>query len=142
VGVSGQAGTAPTSEQGVRTGGVTIERRLQWFEIHVAPADKLMHEIHDDCRSGFNSTLDAVRFSGDLENAMRRLKAVRERKITGRRGVVIIARELLSDRPDGAFGASLDAPLVKYLQAVQGFQRSDAEWAPLGTVRISINSTV
>ena len=117
-------------EQGARTGGVAIERRLQWFEIHVAPADKLMHEIHDDYRSGFNSTLDALRSSGDLENAMRRLKAVRERKITGRRGVVIIARELLSDRPDGVFGASLDAPLVNYLQAVQGFQRSDAE---LGT---------
>jgi hypothetical protein len=165
-------------EQGVRDGGVTIERRLQWFEIHVAPADKLMHDIHDDYRSGFNSTLDALygadkprrvvdfrsiqgerelmerrwREAGhwdevndrlhyqvgsgitsdaesavDLENAMRRLKAVRERKIAGRSGVLVIARELLKERPDGVFGASLEAPLVKYLEAVEGFQRSDAE---------------
>jgi hypothetical protein len=162
-------------EQGVRDGGVRIERRLQWFDIHVVPADKLMHEIHDDYRSGFNAALEALRgadqprradgphaerellerrwrtagrwdevkdrlgqttgsgvtrgaaSAGDVEDAMRRLKAARERKVAGRRGVVIIARELLKDRPDGVFGASLDAPLMKYLEAVEGFQRSDAE---------------
>ena len=167
-------------EQGVRYGGVTIERRLQWFEIHVEPAHKLMHEIHDDYRSGFKSTLDALHgadqpgglqprraagvqaerellewrwrqagrwddvkdrlgqsadsgvtgsagSAGDLEIAMRRLKAVRERKIAGRVNVVIIARELLKDHPDGVYGASLEAPLMKYLEAVEGFQRSDAE---------------
>jgi hypothetical protein len=113
-------------EQALRSGGATMERRLLWFEIHVEPADKLMIEIHDDYRSGFNFTLDALRSAGDLENAMRRLKAVRERKITGRRRVVIIARELLKERPEGVFGASLDAPFVKYLEAVEGFQRSDA----------------
>jgi hypothetical protein len=59
--------------------------------------------------------------------AMRRLKAVLERKVTGRAGVVIIARKLLEDHPDGVFGASLDAPLVKYLEAVEGFQRSNAD---------------
>jgi hypothetical protein len=114
-------------EQGVRKGGATIERRLQWFEIHVAPADKLMHEIHDDYRSAFNSALDALRSGDDLEDAMRRLEALRERKVAGRRGAVIAARKLLQNRPDAVFGASLDAPLTKYLEAVQGFQRSDAE---------------
>lgn len=97
-------------EQGVGDGGMTIDRRLQWFEIHVEPAHKLMHEIHDVNRSGFNSTLDALRSAGDLENAMRRLKAVLERKVTGRAGVVIIARKLLEDHPDGVFGASLTLP--------------------------------
>jgi hypothetical protein len=114
-------------EQGIREGDATIERRLQWFDIHVVPADKLMYEIHDDYRSAFNSTLDALRSGDDLEDAMRRLKALRERKVAGRRGAVIAARKLLQNRPDAVFGASLDAPLTKYLEAVEGFQRSDAE---------------
>src|SRR6202020_574429 len=113
-----------------RDGGVTIERGLQWFEIHVVPADRLMHEIHDDYRSGFNAALEALRAdqprqsagpqaerellerrwrtagrsdevrnrprepagsevtggaasANDVANAMRRLKAARERKIAG-----------------------------------------------------------
>jgi hypothetical protein len=162
-------------EQGVRDGGVTTLGGLQWYEIHVAPADRLMHEIHDDYRSGFNATLEALRAGqprrvpagpragrelmerrwrtagrwnefrsrplqpagngvtggaasgGDVENAMRQLKAARERKIAGRSEVVIIARELLKGRPDGAFGASLEGPLMTYVEAVEGFKRSDAE---------------
>lgn len=114
-------------EQGAREGTQTIAGRLQWFEMHVAPADRLMHEIHDDYRSGFRSTLVALRSGVDLEKAMRRLEALRDRKITGRRGVLIIARGLLENRPDGVFGASLTDPLIAYLEAVQGFQRADAE---------------
>ncbi len=113
-------------EQGIRDGGMTIERRLQWFKIHVGPADELMHEIHDDYRSGFDSIRDALRSGVDLEDAMRQLKALRQRKITGRRGVVVIARKLLEDRPDGLFGASIDDALMTYLEAVQGFARADA----------------
>jgi len=114
-------------EQGARDRGATINGRLQWFEIHVKPPHELMHEIHDDYRSGFKATLDSLKSGIDLETTMRQLEALRDRKIAGRLGVLTTARRLLKDRPDGVFGASLDASFVAYLEAVEGFQRSDAE---------------
>lgn len=106
-----------------RDGGLTVERRRQWFEIHVVPAHKLTEEIFDDYQSGFGEVLDALRSGRGLEEAMQRLKKIQRRKITGRTSVQRIARKLLTDR--ALSGTSLDTLLIEYVDAVQEFKRSD-----------------
>jgi hypothetical protein len=115
-------------EQILRDGGLTVERRRQWFDLHVGPAHQLMEEIAADYQSGFGETLDALRSGVGLEEAMQRLKAIRRRKIIGRTSLEVVARKLRAD--SALFGTSLDAALLKYVEAAQAFKRSDSPLDP------------
>jgi hypothetical protein len=63
-----------------------------------------------------------------LEEAMQRLKAIGRRKIIGRTSLEVVARKLRAD--SALFGTSLDAALLKYVEAAQAFKRSDSPLDP------------
>jgi hypothetical protein len=111
-------------EQLLRDGDLSDERRRQWFDLHVDPAHQLMGEIAADYQSGFGETLDALRSGLGLEETMQRLKTLRRRKSFTRSSLEVIARKLRAD--PALFGSSLDASLLKYVEAAEAFKRSDS----------------
>ena len=113
-------------------GDLTAQERYKWFERHIVPAHQLMEEISADYQSGFGETLDALLSGQGLEEAMQRLKVIRRRQITGRRGLDVTAEKLETDRH--LFGSSLDAPLIAYIKAAQRFRSADERlYPPRGT---------
>jgi hypothetical protein len=107
-----------------RDGDLSEERRRQWFDLHVDPAHQLMGEIAADYQSGFAETLDALKSGLGLEETMQRLETLRRRKAFTRSSLEVIARKLRAD--PALFGTSLDAALLKYVEAADAFKRSDS----------------
>jgi hypothetical protein len=111
-------------DQILSDGDLSVDRRREWFDLHVDPAHQLMGEIAADYQSGFGETLDALRSGLGLEETMQRLETLRRRKAFTRSSLEVIARKLRADPV--LFGASLDGALLKYVEAAEAFKRSDS----------------
>ncbi len=112
-------------QQGLADRGQLAANRYQWFEFHIEPIDKLMNEINQDYRSGFRTTLHALRSGADLEQAMFDLQAMQDRRRGARKTAITTAKHLIEANSGGLFGEPIDTLLVEYLQAAKGYQMSD-----------------